>query len=336
VISRSRRSPTGLAIAVGALSALLAAPAVAATQAGSGSAPGRPTITSTVVGDQQVKLVWSRPSDTGGQNIVDYLIRYSTTGGAPWTAGPTVADTVKTVKGLHNCTGYVFEVAADNGSLTGPYSAPTAVLTPHGAGDPSVFATTAPTRVQYGEKASFTATLTDTTDHTGIARATVDLVTADSPGATGPQTAVTTDAHGVATAATRPRTNTSARWVYPGSSSHVCTTSAVSTVEVGQLVHASLSAKHVKRGKRVSVFGTVRPQARGKAVTLQRRVAGHWRKVGHRAKIRRQRLPDGKKTVGFALTYRPKTPGRQLLRVSRAKTSTNVAGVSKPLRLKVS
>jgi hypothetical protein len=333
--TRAPRTTTVVGLAAAGISATLVAPAAAAApHVGSASAPGKPTITNTVVGDQQIKLVWSRPADTGGQNIVDYPIRYSTTGGAPWTAGPKVADTVRTIKGLQNCTGYVFEVAADNGSQTGPYSEPTAVLTPHGGGDATALATNAPARVGYAKKATFTATLTDAADHSAITGATVELVGADStPAAFG---TATTNAHGVARTAMRLRANTSARWVYDGSSGHVCSTSDPSTVTVSQLVQASLTAKHVKTGKRVSVYGTVRPQARGQAVTLQRKVAGHWKKVGHHAKIQRQRLPDGKKVVGFVLAYRPHTTGRQVLRVSRVKTSANAAGVSKPLRLKVS
>jgi hypothetical protein len=116
-------------------------PAVTATPLGAPGAPGGLTAAAAPtagVGSGQVKLTWSAPA-TNGAAITDYVIAFSTNGGATWT---TVNDGVSTattylVGGLTNGTQYSFRVAGKNAAGSGAWSS-AVLVTPLGApGAPS-------------------------------------------------------------------------------------------------------------------------------------------------------------------------------------------------------
>ncbi len=67
-----------------------------------------------VVGDSQVSLTWSAPSDPTAPVPTGYEIRTSADGGTTWTvAADNVATTSFTVTGLTNGSAYAFDVLAD-------------------------------------------------------------------------------------------------------------------------------------------------------------------------------------------------------------------------------
>lgn len=96
--------------------------------------PAMPTSVSAVPGNGLVNLSWTAPASAGSP-VTGYKIQYSSNGGASWTPGPTVsgaATTAATVTGLANGTGYTFQVRATSAAGDGPWSAPTATVTPQG------------------------------------------------------------------------------------------------------------------------------------------------------------------------------------------------------------
>jgi prepilin-type N-terminal cleavage/methylation domain-containing protein len=94
--------------------------------------PGAPTALTATAGDTEVYLAWSAPTATGGSEVTDYVIEYST-GGASWT---TVADGISTateltVGALTNDTAYTVRVAAVNDAGVGA-AATSSPTTPRG------------------------------------------------------------------------------------------------------------------------------------------------------------------------------------------------------------
>jgi hypothetical protein len=294
-------------------------------------APGPPTDVEGSVWDHHVNLSWTAPADVGGvgQSIQQYDVRYSATGGAPWTDGPTTSNTATTIGSLTDGTAYVFEVAADNGYEVSDYSAPSAGLTPHAHEDPSGLSAIAAKTVSFGKPVTLSTTLTDTTTHAPIAGVMVALKAGNVTGV-----GVKTNSKGVATETIHPTTNARYLWVFGGSSGHAAVSSAGAVVSVAQVVHAALSPSHVKAHKQAKIYGTVSPSETGKSVTLQELVNGKWKTLST-ATIKRQNLPTGKKAVGFVLSVKPSKKGTETLRVSRPATSVNAAGVSQRLKLKV-
>ena len=79
--------------------------------------PGAPRNVASFVGDKEVVLSWSAPSNTGGSAITGYVVQQSTNG-TTWTTvdTPSVASTV--ISGLTNGTNYSFRVFAVNAAVT--------------------------------------------------------------------------------------------------------------------------------------------------------------------------------------------------------------------------
>ena len=106
---------------------------------------GTPTGLAGIAGDRQVTLSWSAPASNGGAAITDYIVHYSSNGGASWITfnDGTSATTSATVTGLTNGTTYLFQVAAVNAAGSGAF-AQSAAFTPRSvAGAPSGVAGTA-------------------------------------------------------------------------------------------------------------------------------------------------------------------------------------------------
>ena len=95
-----------------------------------------PSVTST---PGQVVLTWSAPSSTGGSAITDYLIEYSTDGGATWVtyADGTSTATSATLTGLTSNASYSFRVSAINAAGTATASTASTTVTAQASTAPS-------------------------------------------------------------------------------------------------------------------------------------------------------------------------------------------------------
>ncbi|MEI6367249.1 MAG: fibronectin type III domain-containing protein, partial [Planctomycetota bacterium] len=94
--------------------------------------PGSPTSVVAVSGNAQLAVTWTAPASTGGSNITDYLVKYSSNGGSTWATftDPVSTATACTVTGLTNGTAYVIKVIAKNAVGSSLPSANSAPATP--------------------------------------------------------------------------------------------------------------------------------------------------------------------------------------------------------------
>jgi hypothetical protein len=295
---------------------------------------GSPTHVTAGPGNRNVSLSWTA-APGGGQTIEGYDIQDSTDNGSTWNYLTFSDASPATITDLDNGTTYLFRVAAQDAFGDGPWSDPSTAVTPH-APLPHASKLTTPhaATIRDGAKVTLSTTLADSTTHSPLAGATVTLL---GRSGSGPFTTVATaftDGQGKAGASVHPGVNSQYKWSYAGTSGHAATTTAAVAVSVAQVVHAALSASHVKAHKRARIYGTVSPSETGKSVALQELLKGKWKTLTT-ATIKRQKLPNGKKTVGFLLSVKPVKKGTETLRVSRSATSANVAGVSQRLKLKV-
>lgn len=112
--------------------------------------PGPPTALTADPSSGNAVLGWTVPASDGGSPITDYIVEYSSDGGATWTvfADGTSTATSATVTGLTSGTSYLFRVSAVNAVGAGPTVATTsgvtlaAVLPPTGS-DPGPVAAAA-------------------------------------------------------------------------------------------------------------------------------------------------------------------------------------------------
>jgi predicted thioesterase len=150
-------------------------------------------------------------------------------------------------------------------------------------------------------------------------------------------TAVSSNASGVLTSSQKPTANTQYEWQWVGGAGapgHNAVVSGVQSVTVNQVITAAATAKSIKHGKVVKIYGTVSPNERNQTVVLQQYVSGKWKSLKVTAKIVKQKLPNGKTTVGYVLKFKPPKKGKYVLRASRAATKANGAGVSGKLTIK--
>jgi hypothetical protein len=297
-----------------------------------GVAPfGAPTAVSGSPGNHSVTVSWTPPA--ASQPITGYDIQASDDNGTTWDdiASADASDTSATVHSLTNGQPYLFEVAAEDAFGDGPWSDPSAPVTP--LAPPHSSALTAPQSVTINEggKTTLSTTLTDTTSHTPITGASVSLLAraAGASSFTSVGTA-TTGATGTAAASVHPTVNTRYEWSYAGSTSHIATHTAAGLVSVAQVVHATLSVTKIKHGKAIKISGTVSPKETGDVVVTARYRPGN----NKTTRIKLQR-PTGANSVRFSVTYTPPKKGTVTIEVTRAATATNAAGESKPLKLKV-
>jgi 5-hydroxyisourate hydrolase-like protein (transthyretin family) len=297
--------------------------------------PSDPQNVTATAGNGKVTVTWAAPADDGGQNIDGYDVRYSSNGGSSWTVAPRVYDTVDVIKNLTNGQAYIFEVRANNDYAVGPYSDPTAAVTPHGPTTASSLSASANVTIGFGSSKSLSTRLTDGT--TGNPLPSMDVALTAKSNGPGYKTVgtATTNANGVAHLTVSPPNTTFYKWTFAGLGSHRAATSAVSTVSVSQIVKAKLTKSKVKHRKHTMVWGTVSPHGNGQTVTLQEKQGGKWTDLPITQKTRVQKLPNGKTKAGFVLTFTPKQKGRVTLRVASAGTRQNSDGFSHPLTLKV-
>lgn len=98
--------------------------------------PGQPTnLTVTEIGNKDIGLEWTAPTDNGGSDIISYIVQFSANGGVEWTTLPTnvitlnrayASQTFVSVGNLSVSTSYIFRVAAQNSVGVGDYSSSSA------------------------------------------------------------------------------------------------------------------------------------------------------------------------------------------------------------------
>jgi hypothetical protein len=299
------------------------------------TAPAAPTGTSAVPGNASATVSWTAPTDNGGSAITGYDVQYSSDSGTTWTSASsafnTSTATSETVTGLTNKTSYVFRVAAINAIGTGAYSAASTAVTPTAptppAPDSTTLSITAPASVKYGATATISGTLTDSTTRKALSGQTVGLYrrASSSKSFTLVKSVKTTSA-GVARDAVKTTANEQYEWRYAATSTHKAATSKVKSVGAVQTVSIARTPAKVKAGKSIKIYGAVTPAGSGK-ISLQSDVKGKWRAAGT-ATIKRQKLPNGKKAVGYVFTVKLAKKGTYTYRVVKAATSTLLAGVS--------
>ncbi|MBU6276131.1 MAG: fibronectin type III domain-containing protein [Planctomycetes bacterium] len=96
------------------------------------TARGLPTAPTGTPGDRRVDLAWGAPPPVAGLPVTGYRIQSSSDDGKTWGDLPDTASagTTTVVTGLTNGTPYRFRVAARDADGTGPWSEPSAAVTP--------------------------------------------------------------------------------------------------------------------------------------------------------------------------------------------------------------
>jgi len=94
----------------------------AVTPVAAATVPGVPTFLRVSVGNQQINMSWTAPSNDGGSAITNYLVEYEIA--STWTtfSRPASTATSATVTGLTNGNAYRVRVSAINSVGTGPAS----------------------------------------------------------------------------------------------------------------------------------------------------------------------------------------------------------------------
>jgi 5-hydroxyisourate hydrolase-like protein (transthyretin family) len=242
---------------------------------------------------------------SGWENL--YQLRILTAGDTKWWAADIQVDTNTGAWTL------VYPLPADNTSLTIGSS----------------------TTINYGASTTVSTTLTDAVTHAALAGKTVKLYRKAPSASTWTFVAnATTNSSGKASSAQKPTAKTQYRWQYAGDASHNASTSGTETVSVRQVVKASSTKSSVPHNVTFKIYGTVNPPSSGQKVTLQRQAGTKWNSIAT-VTIKKQTLPNGKTVVGFVFSVKQSTKGTFKYRVSKAATSTLLAGTSNTLTVKV-
>jgi hypothetical protein len=85
--------------------------------------PDAPTSLTATVGNAQLSLAWTAPTNQGSPAITGYSVEYTPSGGSAQTVATGSRGTSYTLAGLANGTAYTVRVAAVNPTGTGAYSA---------------------------------------------------------------------------------------------------------------------------------------------------------------------------------------------------------------------
>ena len=297
--------------------------------------PGTPSGLQATAGNKQVRLTWTAPGD-GGTPIEHYNVRKSTNSGTTWSSAGVVSSSPAVIGSLTNYVTYEFEIQAVNAIGAGSWSSPSAPVIPYAPGDATKLSAPPTTTINYGKSIALTTTLTDSTTSKPIPGVVVSLWS--RPGSSGPFTKVAagkTGSSGTSTITVSPTVNTRYEWRFVGSIGHDPATSAIGTLSVAQVVSVAVTKTSVAPGVATVLYGTVSPNESGRTVVLEELVAGSWTHPGESAVIKLETLPNGKKEVGYEISFSTKKPGKYVLRVQRASTATNAAGVSKSVTVTV-
>jgi hypothetical protein len=222
----------------------------------------------------------------------------------------------------------------DNSTL-GAVSIPVTATAASSAHD-SALATGPAATIPIGAHKPLGTTLTDATTGAPIGGAKVDLQ-AKAAGASSytPLDTVTTNGNGKASTTVSPTVNTTYRWTYSGSGIHSAATSNPQAVSVAQVVNAAVTKAKVKKGKKITVYGAVAPDEAGHKVQLEQQQGTTWKPLPLFAVIKQQTLPNGVTAAGFIIKFTATHKGETTYRVHSAATTSNAAGDSGPVTVKV-
>ncbi|HTR71498.1 MAG TPA: fibronectin type III domain-containing protein, partial [Mycobacteriales bacterium] len=299
--------------------------------------PAAPTHLRGSVNSHEIDLSWTLtpPSADGGQAIQFYVVDASTDGGHTWTEaaqdGDTTDDpaTFSFTSGIKNNRTYEFQVLANNGFTSSPASN-TISVTPEGPA--TALAAPSKATLTSGRKATMATTMTSLGHPVGRGLHVTLQQKANKHWTT--TASGTTKANGTVAVSVRPVHNVIYRWSFAGNNDYAPSTSKITAIPVAPAVTARASARRVARGSTVTIYGILNPADKGRQVTVQMRARHGWKSIG-RARITRQKLPNGKRTLGFAFPYLATSAGKQALRVVIGRTSRNAAGMSSPLTVTV-
>jgi hypothetical protein len=298
-------------------------------------APGTPTATAAAA---SATVRWTAPGFDGGKAVTGYDVQYSTDGGSGWVSAATTfhssTATSETVTGLRVGSSYEFRVAAINPVGTGAYSAASRPVVP--VGDTTHLTAGVSRTIRYGESLTVRSTIKDTI--TGRPVVTSNVWLQSRRGTTGSFHDVghfTSSAIGGVFLNVKPTVTSQYRWLVSGLADDASATSAIQTVRVAQAVSVFTTAHAVRRHRHVILYGVIGPHETHQLVRLQREVGSKWRTVAGKARVVRQRLPNGSRETGYSLRITATATGRFTYRVYRPATATNAAGTSKPVRLHV-
>lgn len=101
-------------------------------EVGIGTAPGAPTLLTGIAGNALVNLSWQAPADTGGFDLINYVVEFSVGTSGTWSTvsrSNSVA-TSASITQLVNGTAYKFRVSAVTAAGKGEPSSETALITP--------------------------------------------------------------------------------------------------------------------------------------------------------------------------------------------------------------
>ena len=251
--------------------------------------------------------VWSRDvtTDSRWAKAAEPLTAPS----SPWTAGPLVdGDT------------YAYELQPAKGMDAGVFSNVVTVTPTPAIRDGTTLTASASTTIRYGSATTIRTTLDDTRTHQPIRGAGIELqrrtATAWVLAATR-----TTASTGQASAVVAPHGRTTYRWWYAGDVLRTPATSRSQTVSVAEVVSARSTAARVRHGTAVTIYGVVKPASLGQTVSLQRLVGTTWKTIAT-ITIKRQRLPNGVTTTGYAVRTTPTTRATARYRTYKRGTAT--------------
>jgi streptogramin lyase len=192
-----------------------------------------------------------------------------------------------------------------------------------------------PTSTSYGRKVTVSTTLTDVTSgHTMPGAAVVLYRRASSKVSWSKVVSRTTSSTGTASTSFTARANEQLEWRYAGNASHHAATSAIKSLSVKQVVAISATRTKVAVGKVVKLYGWVSPASAGQRVYLQLKVGTKWKTLTS-VLLKKQRLPNGATRVGYVFSRTMRPTGKQTFRVSRPRTATLAAGLSRTITITI-
>jgi subtilisin family serine protease len=200
--------------------------------------------------------------------------------------------------------------------------------------DNSALTISAPAKVTYGHSGTVRGELIDTTTHSALAGVKVGLYGKTGSGAYSLRTTKTTNSAGQVSAVVAPTSKTTYQWRYAGESPNGATQSAAKTVLVEPVVSLSASSKKVAKNEKFQLYGTTQPATAHAKLAIQEKVKGKWKTVAT-VKTKKQKLPNGKRVVGYVVGVKLAKNGSFHFRASWAAHSGLTAATSKTVIVKV-
>jgi hypothetical protein len=295
--------------------------------AATASVPVAPTLGTPTATPTSVTLRWTDASDAGAP-ITSYTVEYKLHSSATWlTKSSTVAAsaTSYTITGLVPGTAYDMRVLAKNSIGTSVPSAAKTITTP---ADASALTISKGSKIAYGKTVKIAGTIKDAATHKAVSGATVSLYAKVSGSSAYKKlkSLKSTSAGALSATGLKPTKTTTYQLRYTGTPAHKAANSATNVVTVARTATVKASVKSIKKGKSAKIYGVVAPVAGGKA-TIEKKSGKKWVTVGH-ATIKKEKLPNGKKAIGYVVSYKGTAKGKFTFRVSVASVSGYAAVVT--------